>query len=241
MTDQQAPSRRRRRAPEDVPAQEPEAAPAAPQSAATGTRPRRPRQSPTAPVTPAATSPADGELFQSAPDQRTDISKLPRPDMQHGFQVIVDDLFASGFNVAQEWASVREGLEIKDALTPQRLRRAANEQEATADRAHQLYIIAKVEVQAYLRETEPTHGAIREAAVQSLEQQKASGARTKQITDADALAEAARLFPDEWMDICQKRERAAAMLKHLENLAALARSRCYTVSSMANPSSRLGE
>lgn len=183
---------------------------------------------------PAEEKPAEGPppIFAPAPHQ----GGFPAvPDLQRGFQTIVKDLFESGYDVVKEWEAIRGSLKITDALTPERLRRAANEQEDIADRAHQLFIVGKVEVQAYMRETEATYGAIREAAVQSLEQQKATKVRTKQITDADAKAEAARLYPDEWSDICTRRDRAEAMLKHLENLAQLARSRCYTISNMASP------
>jgi len=177
-------------------------------------------------------------LFKTTESQTMQLRGMKMPDMQHGFQTVVHDLFESGFNVLEEYRKIKAALEITDALTPDRLKRAANEQEGIANRAHQLFIIAKVEVQAYLRETEPIYGAIRERAIMELEQEKATGARTKQITDADAKAEAARLFPDEWADICTRRDRAEAMLKQLENLAQLARSRCYTVSAMAHPGAR---
>lgn len=178
-------------------------------------------------------------LFATAPEQVMQIRGMQMPDMQHGFQTIVHDLFESGFDVVTEYREIKSALVITDALTPDRLRRAANQQEDTANRAHQLYIIAKVEVQAYMRETEGIYGAIREAAIQELEKDKANKVRTKQITDADAKSEAARLYPDEWADICTRRDRAEAMLKQLENLAQLARSRCYTVSNMASPGARL--
>jgi hypothetical protein len=178
-------------------------------------------------------------IFATSSDQVMQIHGIKMPDMQHGFQTVVQDLFESGFDVAAEYAEIKEALVIKDALTPDRLRRAANAQEDIANRAHQLYIIAKVEVQAYMRETEGIYGAIREAAIMELEKAKANKERTKQITDADAKSEAARLYPDEWADICTRRDRAEAMLKQLENLAQLARSRCYTVSNMAHPGARL--
>lgn len=175
------------------------------------------------------------ELFQTAKHQ----GGFPKAaDLQRGFQTIVTDLFDSGYDVKQEWDDVRDGLEITDALTPERLKRAANGQEMLANRAHQLYIVAAVEVKAYMRETEATFGGIRSAATQLLEAEKANKTRTKQITDADVKAEAARAYPDEWRDICERREQAEAMLKHIENLAALARSRCYTVSSMSAPGNR---
>lgn len=185
------------------------------------------------------TEAAPPPIFATSSDQVMQIQGIKMPDMQHGFQTVVQDLFESGFDVAAEYAEIKEALVIKDALTPDRLRRAANAQEDIANRAHQLYIIAKVEVQAYMRETEGIYGAIREAAIMELEKAKANKERTKQITDADAKSEAARLYPDEWADICTRRDRAEAMLKQLENLAQLARSRCYTVSNMAHPGARL--
>jgi len=174
-------------------------------------------------------------LFKTAKHQ----AGFPKAaNLQRGFQTIVTDLFDSGYDVKKEWDDVRAGLEITDALTPERLKRAANGQEKIADRAHQLYIVAKVEVLAYIRETEATFGAIRTSATQLLEVEKVNKTRTKQITDADVKAEAARSYPDDWRDICERREKAEAMLKHIENLAALARSRCYTVSNMSSPGYR---
>lgn len=154
------------------------------------------------------------------------------PDMRRGFQVVVNDLFAEGYDVMAEWQEIRESLVIRDPLSPDRLKRDANQREDLADRAYRLYVVAKVEVGAYMRETEATYGAIRDAAIQSLERQKARKERTKQITDGDAAAEAARLYPEQWRSINERRDRAEAMLKQLRNLSDLARSRCYTVSNM---------
>jgi len=178
---------------------------------------------------------AANDLFQTASHQ----ARFPKvPDLQRGFQIIVTDLFESGYDVVQEWQDIREGLVIEDALTPVRLKTAANKQEELADRAHQLYIVGKVEVSAYMRETEVTYGAIRNAASEKMEAEKANKTRTKMITDADVKSECARMYPDEWADICTRRERAEAMLAQLLNLAALAKSRCYTVSNMMAPGNR---
>lgn len=187
-----------------------------------------------------AAAAATEEMFTTPPHQTLKVEDMKIPDMQRGFQTLVNDLFADGYDVMTEFREVTDALSIKDALTPQRLQRAANTQEEIANRAHRLYIVGKIEVNAYMRETEGTYGAIREAAIQELEQAKATGSRTKQITDADAKAEAARLYPDQWADICTRRDKAEAMVLQLQNLAALAKSRCYTVSNMANPSARFG-
>ncbi len=203
---------------------------------------RRRRRAPTADAeTPAAKPeakpPVKGgdDIFQTAPHQ----AAFPKaPDMQRGFQTIVKDIFADGYDVIEEWKDIRAAMVIDDALTPERLKRAANGQEDISIRAHRLYVVAKVEVSAYMRETEATFGAIRQSAIENLEAQKSSGARTKQITDKDAVSEAARMHPDEWADICTRRERADGMLSQLLRISEAAKSRCYTVSNMMSPGAR---
>ncbi len=213
-----APRRRRRRAPATEPAKAPTSKPA-----------------PKADVD-AALAETQKNIFTTPKHQQSAFPKAP--DMQRGFQTIVKDLFAEGYDVIEEWKEVREAMVINDALTPDRLKRAANEQEEISIRAHRLYLVCKVEVSAYMRETEATFGAIRQAAIEGLEKQKATGSRTKQITDKDAVSEAARLYPDEWSDICTRREHAEAMLAQLLRISEAAKSRCYTVSNMMSPGAR---
>ncbi len=187
------------------------------------------------PATNPALAKTQKEIFTTAAHQ----ASFPKaPDMQRGFQTIVQDIFADGYDVVEEWKEIRAAMVINDALTPERLKRAANEQEEVSIRAHRLYCVAKVEVSAYMRETESTFGAIRQASIEHLEAQKAAGARAKQITDKDAVSEAARLYPDEWADICTRRERAEVMLSQLLRISEAAKSRCYTVSNMMSPGAR---
>ncbi len=175
------------------------------------------------------------DIFETAKHQ----ASFPKmPDMQRGFQTIVNDIFADGYDVIKEWKDIRKLMVISDALSPDHLKRAANTQEDVSIRAHRLYVVAKVEVSAYMRETEATFAAIRQSAIDHLESQKASGARTKQITDKDAVSEAARMYPDEWADVCTRRERAEAMLSQLLRTSEAAKSRCYTVSNMMSPGAR---
>ena len=213
-TSTEGPPRRRRRSPESSTKTEP-----APK---------------TEPVTTTKPAPKD-DIFQTAAHQ----ASFPKvPDMQRGFQTIVSDIFAEGYDVVEEWKDIRAAMVISDALSPERLKRAANEQEDISIRAHRLYVIAKVEVSAYMRETEATFAAIRQSGIDHLEAQKAEGTRTKQITDKDAVSEAARMHPDEWADICTRRERAEAMLSQLLRVSESAKSRCYTVSNMMSPGAR---
>lgn len=184
----------------------------------------------------------DDDMFETAPDQAFDAKRLRMPDLQRGFQTVVRDLYADGYNVEAEWKKISQGLELKDPLSPAAILRDANSREALALAAGKLYVVAKVEVNAYLRETEATVGALREQATASLEKLKATGVRTKQITEADVKAEAARLYPDEWEEINRRREQAEGMLTQLGLLSALAQSRCRTITNMLNQNAqaRLG-
>ena len=162
-------------------------------------------------------------------------AKFPKaPDIRRGFQLVVNDLFADGYDVVEEYETIKTSLMIpvKNALVPGVVKEDANLREDLAFRAHRLHAVAKVEVAAYMRETESVSGAIRDEAIQHMEREKANGKRSKQITDKDALTEAARMFPDEWGDICSRRERVESMAKTLEKLALLAESRCHTVRKM---------
>jgi len=182
------------------------------------------------------------EPFATAPDQKG----FPVPgDLKRGFETIVLDLFADGYDARVEWDAINEALTIDGSLTPGALQAAATRQEPTADRAFRLFTVAKRECNAYLRETEPIVGAIREAAIAHLEREKRTMVedgkgkkvplRSKQITEADVDASCAQHYPNEWSDVCDRRERAELMLKQIENLAGLARSRAFTVSNMLSP------
>ena len=226
-----APRRRRRKA---AAKSEDEAKPATKKKASKRKPP--PAEPPAGDDKPSAPKqPSGDDIFHTAAHQKG----FPKaPDLQRGFQTIVTDIFAEGYDVVQEWKDIRKAMIVSDSLSPERLKRAANEAEDISVRAHRLYVVAKVEVQAYMRETESIYGAIRESAVQSLEAQKAAKTRTKQITDPDVKAEAARLHSDEWAEICTRRDWAEGMLSQLLRLSESAKSRCYTLSNMASPNSR---
>lgn len=177
-------------------------------------------------------SPARPALFQTADHQ----AKLPRtPDLKAGFNEIAKKLFDSPLDIQQEFDIIEASLSIKGALTPAVLMTAANHTEDMARRAYRLYICAKVEYEAYMRETEVSVAAIRDAATARLEREKASRIRTKQITEGDVAAYCASEYPDEWEEVSRRRDRAKYMLSYLEQLSALAKTRCFTVAKMLKP------
>jgi len=171
------------------------------------------------------------DIFETASgDGRPQFPKLP--DLKRGFQEIVSDLFAEGYDVVDEYKTIRDSLSIKGALTPRAIQTASNKAEEMADRAYRLYCVALNEYKAYVREIEALEAIMRDGATTSLEEQKTNKTRTKQITEADILAETYQLYPDTWRDVQARRDNAQAMLDYLGNLSALAKSHCFTISKM---------
>ena len=175
-------------------------------------------------------------IFTVAPDQ----DKLPAPpDLKRGFAEIARKVFDTDFDMLKEFDTIEGSLSITSALTPQVISRAANQSEDMARRAYRLYIVGKVEYESYMRTTEALVAVIRDAATKKLELEKATGVRTKQITDADVLAYCASIYGDEWEDIQKRRNRAKGMLGYLEQLSDLSKKRCFTVARMLSPNGEL--
>lgn len=172
------------------------------------------------------------DVFQTADDQ----AHMPRtPNIKRGFHEVVRKLFDGPLDVQREFDIIEASLSITGPLTPQAITRSANQSEDMARRAYHLFIAAKVEYEAYMRETEIITAAIRDAATAKLEREKASGVRTKQITDADVLAYMASDYPDQWNEVELRRSQAKGMLKYIENLSSLAKTRCFTLARMLAP------
>lgn len=161
------------------------------------------------------------------------------PNLKRGFEVIIAKLFDEGFDVLKEYQLIEDSLRIKGALTPGAVAAATNNAEDMARRAYRLYIVAVAEHESFVRETDSIVGAMRDGATAELEVEKrtmvkdSSGKekplRSKLITDADVVAKASQLYPDEWLEVASRRTRAEGMKKMIENLAELAKSRCFTV------------
>lgn len=174
-------------------------------------------------------------IFETAEDQR---GLPPPPDLKRGFNEIVRRVFSTDLEVVKEYETIEGALSIS-VLSPQAISRAANQSEDMARRAYRLYIVGKVEYESYMRATEALVAVIRDAAMKKLELEKASGLRTKQITDADVLAYCASIYADEWEDIMSRRNRAKGMLGYLEQLSDLSKKRCFTVARMLSPNGEL--
>ena len=175
-------------------------------------------------------------IFDTASDQS---HFPPPPDLKRGFQEIASKVFDTDTDLVKEFDHIEGSLSITGKLTPGVITRAANQSEDMARRAYLLYIVGKVEYESYMRKTEGLVAVLRDGATKSLEMEKASGIRTKQITDADVVSVMASKYGDEWEDIQSRRNRAKGMLGYLEVLSDLSKKRCFTVARMLSPSGEL--
>ena len=175
-------------------------------------------------------------FFQTAPDQ----AHLPdMPDLKKGFQEVVSKIFESDIDLLEEFDTIEGSLSITGKLTPGVIQRAANQTASMSLRAYRLYIVGKIEYESYMRQTEIILSGIRDGATKKLETEKASGIRTKQITDADVTSYMAAEYPDEWDKCMLRRTQAKGMLGYLEQLSSLASKQCYTVARMLTPTGEL--
>lgn len=178
-----------------------------------------------------ALPPVAAHIFEEASGMgRAAFPKIP--DIKEGFIEIVRDLFEGVPSIHDEYLEIKSSLSVKGSLTPGSVKKAANNAEQMADRAFRLYCVGRVEYEAYLREIAVIEAALRDAAVDALEQQKAKGKRTKQITDADVLSEISQRYPDEWNDVQDRKLKVKMMSKYLTNLSELSKSRCFTLSNL---------
>lgn len=95
-----------------------------------------------------------------------------------------------------------------------------------------LYINAKVALTKLESDLEVQSSDMRRQATQILDAQKQSGARTKQVTDADVVAKMAALFPDEFRLYEEKKTKMKAAVAYFENLAALSKERAKDVRAL---------
>ena len=167
----------------------------------------------------------------AAPPAAPSATGLPVPQMGAGYERITERVFdlpdPDGlFN------ELMDEIEIKEALTPEVLKAAANRCEKRAIDAHQLYVCAKVEHDRYEAQMARVTGAMREAATAELQQEKDGGKRAKTITNADVEARAAHMFPDEWTDAITRESRAKRMIDQLERISTSWQFRSKTIAAI---------
>jgi hypothetical protein len=192
---------------------------------------------------PAATDKPAAEAKPALPKQRPgvvagkefDINQLPTLTLP--WMRIQESVFTIGDPEA-EYDDLERDLKLNEALTPGNLEQALNRAEDNARRAHKLYVVGKVQFEAYERELTPIIEAMRQAANDDLQNEKASGSRNKAITDADVRGRAAVLFPDEWALASDRKAKAEGTMSQVKALADLWRQRCYSISALLSAGKR---
>ena len=148
-----------------------------------------------------------------------------------GFARIVERIFIADPEAA--YARLESDLRIGDErATYGALTKALDEAETNARTAHRLYISAKVERERWELDNEVAFGAMRAEATRSLQREKDTKARSKQITDADVASECAMLFPDEYRAQALTRKKVKAMEDSLANLSEVWLIRCKSLQTM---------
>lgn len=177
-----------------------------------------------APALPEGIEQSAGEVRGDVP--ATPFGELPAPGQ--GFDRIVETVFDLPDPMAEY-----EALEAALRTAPGAfVNEALSAAEDHARRAHRLYVCARVDAERFNRDAATIEGAMRVQAVAELTSEKDAGTMKKQITEADIAARVATLYPDEVADLSDRRIRVRKMVEHMENFAALWKSRCVSLRSL---------
>jgi len=151
---------------------------------------------------------------------------------KHRMQRVVEKIF--DIDIDKAYAELEGKLWIDNALTPQAIRAALNTCEKYALLAHQLYVAAKDQSDAYARDADPVIGAMRKQATEALARDKAGGRTAKQVTEEDVRLKMASLFPDEYREIFGRKDRLKHAVTYLERHSDLWKNRTFSLTSLNN-------
>lgn len=147
-------------------------------------------------TSPSTSTPlADGIRFPSAPAQAAPPNRHAlRTDMA----AIVTTIFITE-GMDKVYAKLEAGLRVGERRSePGILAVALDDAEANLFLAQRLYVTASIERERWVLENTAISASMRDEAHRALQQEKAEGERSKQITDADVNAKVSQLFPDQW-------------------------------------------
>jgi hypothetical protein len=145
-------------------------------------------------------------------------NKAREHELREDLVRVVETIFVE--DVHAEWQELQKALELGDKRSEHaHVIRALDKVAGRADRAFRLYLTAKRLRDKWEAENEVTWGAMWSEAVRSLQAEKESGSRAKQITDADVRARVAVLHPDEYRAIEERRRSVDLTVKALERHA----------------------
>lgn len=170
------------------------------------------------------------EMVQPASAVRGDEIDTSSPRLSAGYERIQERVFDLP-DPDSEYTELQRDLQIGNQQFDS-IYNALDRAEDNARRAHRLYICARVDAERFALDADVTEGGLWAAATADLQREKDSGARTKQITDADVRARVSTMFPEQWSQLQERRIKARKTIEHLERFADLSKTRCFSLANM---------
>lgn len=150
---------------------------------------------------------------------------------------IVDAVVVSPESIASIHAAIEASLTIADGrLEYGHLAAALNAATKHYRNAYRLASTATRHRKIWQRENVITRAAMRQAAIKSLQTEKAEGLRSKQITDADVESQMGILNPDEVRAQIQREINLETVEKSFYNLVDVAAERCQALRTLLGKS-----
>ncbi len=177
------------------------------------------------------------ELNKHLTPQVPEVLKFPTANRKHKVRLRPDlDYIVSQIQIVDlksTYDRLMKGLSVGEKRSDHgTLQHALDNAERNAQDAHRLYVTAKLEAERWEREMDAVHGAMHTQANASLQAEKDTGRRSKQITDMDVKLRAAVLFPDEYQAQETRRAEIKATVDSLEHLTLMWDSRCKSIAGM---------
>jgi hypothetical protein len=164
-------------------------------------------------------TPPDGYKFPST--QRPGKGSELRGDLRK----IVETHWIDDMNAV--WIRIRAKLRIGENRSDHaHLHRALDDMREASSDAHGLWLTAKSEAKRWEMANDVTFAAMWHEATRALQHEKDTGIRAKAITDTDARAKAATLYPDEWAAQEYERERVKLTVDRMQGLSKDASEKC---------------
>lgn len=146
-----------------------------------------------------------------------------------GFSRVVEMVFVK--DVKETFDEIKEFIDAKGPRTKRDVDRA----NSLLRKAHDLYITAKRERYVWESRNKVVFAACYERAVLDLQREKESGARSKQVTDADVENRFATMYPDEYESQDRKKREVKLLEESMANLVEVMGQVCRNLGLQVKP------
>ena len=189
-------------------------------------------------VPPPRTEKPGAELKREITRDERDIfdharAKLPEaPEMSDDYQRVIQSIYiGEGFFEACKRCD--EGLQVGEGRSDHgSLNAALDRAEPNARLAHNLWVTVAIDRKRFNLDQDILVAAMRNEATAALQSEKASGARTKQITEADIAAQMQAMYPKEYREAEMKRFEFEMIERSMQNRVEVTLSKCRSVQTM---------